>query len=69
MQRFLSHTCSGQDNYVHGLVINDYKFSETKEVITDLTRTLPFAGYDYTNTTSDLNSVLTTDYKHKKVTC
>ena len=45
------------DNYVHGLVtLNDYKYSETKEAITDMLATRPFATFQYTASTSDVNS-------------
>ena len=45
------------DNYVHGLVtLNDYKYSETKEAITDLVTSNALSVFDYTNTTSNLNS-------------
>ena len=50
-------SASAADNYVHGLVtLNDYKYSETKEAIVDLLGTNPFSAYQFTNTTSDLNS-------------
>ena len=52
-------SAAAADNYVHGLVtLNDYKFSETKEAVVDLTRTSPFAAYEFTNTTSNLNSII-----------
>ena len=50
-------SASAADNYVHGLVtLNDYKYSETKESVQDLLLTDPFAQYQFTDTTSDLNS-------------
>ena len=52
-------SAAAADNYVHGLVtLNDYKFSETKEAVVDLTRTSPFAAYEFTNNTSNLNSII-----------
>ena len=45
------------DNYVHGLVtLNDYKYSETKEAVTDMLATQPFANFQFTNATSDVNA-------------
>ena len=44
------------DNYVHGLVtLNDYKYSETKEAVTDLLATDPLLSYEFTNTTSNVD--------------
>ena len=50
-------SASAADNYVHGLVtLNDYKYSETKEAVVDLLATDPFSNYQFTNTTSDIDS-------------
>ena len=47
------------DNFVHGLVtLNDYKYSETKEAVTDLLATDPLLGYAFTNTTSNVNGTI-----------
>ena len=44
------------DNYVHGLVtLNDYKYSETKEAVTDFLATDPLLSYEFTNTTSNVD--------------
>ena len=44
------------DNYVHGLVtLNDYKYSETKESVSDLLATDPLLSYQFTNTTSNVD--------------
>ena len=47
------------DNYVHGLVtLNDFKYSETKEAVTDLLDTRPFVNFQFTNTTSNVNAIV-----------
>ena len=44
-------------NYIHGYVtLNDSKFSETKEALVDLLATDPLSSYEFTNSTSDLES-------------
>ena len=44
-------------NYIHGYVtLNDSKYSETKEALEDLLDSDPLVNYQFTNSTSDLES-------------